>query len=98
MAQAAPAIYGCSYPYVCIYQTSVGSTVVKALTGYENQWQYPPRVNNFAIYNTRNDDIVRIRTSFGRQYCIAPSSTMTGPYGLVGTLLAVQINTKSYCP
>ncbi|MET9359242.1 hypothetical protein ABZY14_41180, partial [Streptomyces sp. NPDC006617] len=70
----ADSAYGCNYPEVCFYtDTNVQSAIVARFKVVTSSWQYLKYPNtNYAVVNTRNDDVAYVLNSSGRVNCVKP--------------------------
>ncbi|MFF0472948.1 hypothetical protein [Streptomyces sp. NPDC004284] len=94
-AAHADSMFGCSYPYVCFYQGSLfdysPTYMFKDVTSY---WQNVRTLTGPDVTNTRNDDVVYLRTSNGT-YCLPPNSSMGFPDFI--TVDGIRISYSSTC-
>src|SRR5262245_12475889 len=65
----AAAIYPCSYPYVCLYNSN-SSTWAERYQVVTSGFQSFNRRDIIAVRNTRHDDVAFIRYTNGRVWCV----------------------------
>ncbi|WP_328843261.1 hypothetical protein [Streptomyces sp. NBC_00258] len=91
----ADSAYGCNYPEVCFYtDTHVQSAIVARFKVVTSSWQYLQYPNtNYAVVNTRNDDVAYVLNSSGTVNCVKPN----GSYSSAERVVAVRISSRSTC-
>lgn len=87
--------YGCVWPRVCIYKDA---SVTSQIIGRYQDAGYWQRLSNpesgYAIFNSRNDDVVYLRNSNGSVFCVKPNSS-----GIFArwTITQIYIDPLPYC-
>jgi hypothetical protein len=95
--------YRCNYPYVCIYGGLDWNTapIVGRYQDLSSGYQYQSgNRTNFAVWNTRNDDVVYILyrksgENFDRVWCITPNYGASWIEGQ--SFRGIRIDSSQYC-
>ncbi len=93
--------YGCPYPYVCIYGgTSVTDPIVAEFRDYTSYYQSTNHGPGFAVINTRNQDTVWVRISYGGSpvyECLSNASNPNNGISSAGTVTGIMITSNTSC-
>ncbi|WP_052434310.1 hypothetical protein [Streptacidiphilus melanogenes] len=92
---------GCGYPYVCIYAgTSVTGPIVAEFKDYTSYYQSTNHGPGFAVVNTRNQDTVWIRSTYGgttMYSCLSNAGSVYNSMGSIGTITGIMISSNTSC-
>jgi hypothetical protein len=94
-AAQASARSGCHYPQVCVYVGGQMSHPSGRFVDVTSYWQYLGQsFGGDGVMNTRHDDVVYIKTTSGKVFCIRPGR-QAGLYS--GGITAIRISWLASC-